>query len=579
MASGGQRTTTTSSSGGTTGQLVRSTDEGEVRRQGQRRTQAELPGTVTSTRSPLGESEERGMATGSESRRAAGGESSAPEAAPEDTEGLYEALCRAARDGRHDLVAALLDKGAPTDLPQANGSSPGLEAKNHGMTPLLWGAERGHVEVVKALLNYKADLGAVDPFRMTALHWCSARGHNDIVSMLVAAGANLDALEQDHMTPLHLAATQGQKATVLTLLNLGADPDAEGKEKWPPLLWAAHKGNTDVVEILCQASGQAKRHMQQALHLACEMGHSSVVECLVKQGAAVNQPGPDRMSPVHRATLKGHTDVVKLLLDNGAILNPFRKDKHNLNHTPLHWAAAKGNVEVCNALLKAGQEINTVDKRNWTALHWAVEKGHSEVTALLLKNGADVNPVDKDNRAPLRFAAVQGHVSVVEELIKHGAVLDASDKTRMTALHWAAKKGRLEMVEKLLESGANPLLYDKDGNRPRDLALDSQAFDVSSALEAAEAVYAAKHPDVAADLKREAQRQVILKRSDSGDELSRQSSLQGAAPLQVQAVMPVTNGHGLSAAGPGGGKQPRDGLLESDLPPPMGCLCFRFGRN
>jgi ankyrin repeat protein len=65
------------------------------------------------------------------------------------------------------------------------------------------------------------------------------------------------------MTPLHLAATQGQKATVIALLNLGADPDAEGKEKWPPILWAAHKGNTEVVEVLCTAQGQTKRHMQQ----------------------------------------------------------------------------------------------------------------------------------------------------------------------------------------------------------------------------------------------------------------------------------------------------------------------------
>lgn len=84
-----------------------------------------------------------------------------------------------------------------------------------------------------------------------------------VANAFVPAGAKLNAVEQDQMTPLHLAATQGQKATVIALLNLGADPDAEGKEKWPPLLWAAHKGNTEVVEVLCTAHGQTKRHMQQ----------------------------------------------------------------------------------------------------------------------------------------------------------------------------------------------------------------------------------------------------------------------------------------------------------------------------
>eukprot|EP00873_Tetraselmis_striata_P008329 jgi/Tetstr1/428593/TSEL_018586.t2 len=471
------------------------------------------------------------------------GNAEASSTAQSTVQGQYETMCRAARDGDLGTVESLLGAGVPPDLPVSQQQTAEND-KKHGMTPLLWASERGHVPVVKALLKADARLDATDPFCMTSLHWASARGHKDIVCLLVAAGAKLNAVEQDQMTPLHLAATQGQKATVVALLNLGADPDAEGKEKWPPLLWAAHKGNSDVVEVLCTAHGQTKRHMQQALHLACEMGHTSVVEALVKAGAAVNQPGPDRMAPVHRATLKGHTAVVQLLLANGARLAPFRKDKHNLNHTPLHWAAAKGNVEICEALLGAGQEVNTVDKRNWTALHWATEKGHRSTVKLLLENGADVNAVDKDNRTPLRFAAVQGYVEVLDELITKGAILDASDKTQMTSLHWAAKKGRVEVVQRLLASGANPVLLDKDTCCARDLATAGGFTDVAAVLKDAELKYVAAHPGAELPPARHENGNVL--RSERQDKITSMDN------------------------------SPQKGGAHEDDPQPKGCLCFRF---
>jgi len=174
----------------------------------------------------------------------------------------YERLCRAARDGEIDAVESLLAEKTPTDMPPSASSAD--KGKTSGMTPLLWASERGHTAAVKALIRADAMLLARDPYSMTPLHWAAARGHKDVIRLLVAAGAPLDSVEQDNMTPLHLAATQGQAAAVSALLELGADPDFEGKENWPPLLWAAQKGHPDVVRILCRASGEAVRHMQQA---------------------------------------------------------------------------------------------------------------------------------------------------------------------------------------------------------------------------------------------------------------------------------------------------------------------------
>lgn len=102
-------------------------------------------------------------------------------------QGQYETMCRAARDGDLGTVESLLGAGVPPDLPVSQQQTAEND-KKHGMTPLLWASERGHVPVVKALLKADARLDATDPFCMTSLHWASARGHKDIVCLLVAAG-------------------------------------------------------------------------------------------------------------------------------------------------------------------------------------------------------------------------------------------------------------------------------------------------------------------------------------------------------------------------------------------------------
>ena len=61
----------------------------------------------------------------------------------------------------------------------------------------------------------------------------------------------------------------------------------------------------------------------------------------------------------------------------------------------LHRAAKAGDIEVLNALLAAGADVDGRDDRGWTALMHAVNEGQSPVTELLL-----AGPVDPDIRAP-----------------------------------------------------------------------------------------------------------------------------------------------------------------------------------
>ena len=57
-------------------------------------------------------------------------------------------------------------------------------------TVLMWAAARGHVEVVKLLLEAGADLNARTRKGRTAIEIGTQEGHHDIVEVLREAGAN-----------------------------------------------------------------------------------------------------------------------------------------------------------------------------------------------------------------------------------------------------------------------------------------------------------------------------------------------------------------------------------------------------
>lgn len=59
-----------------------------------------------------------------------------------------------------------------------------------------------------------------------------------------------------------------------------------------------------------------------------------------------------------------------------------------LGCTPLHWAALRGNMEVCTVLVYAGskQELTVKDNAGFTPAQIASDKGHQRVAIFLVSN-------------------------------------------------------------------------------------------------------------------------------------------------------------------------------------------------
>ena len=70
--------------------------------------------------------------------------------------------------------------------------------------------------------------------RETPLHLAAAKGHLDVVRVLIDAGVGKETGSSMGRTPLHLAATHGHMEVVLFLLESGVDKDSDGPNMWLP---------------------------------------------------------------------------------------------------------------------------------------------------------------------------------------------------------------------------------------------------------------------------------------------------------------------------------------------------------
>lgn len=122
--------------------------------------------------------------------------------------------------------------------------------------------------------------------------------------------------------------------------------------------------------------------------------------------------------------------------------------------TPLHLAAAAGDVETLRRLLDAGTPVDIGDRENSTPLDVAAQSGQLDAVRLLVNAGADVRHSDSNGMTPLHFACYEGHDDAALYLLERGADPAATTARGSTPLHGAAAGGHTSTAALLLERGA-----------------------------------------------------------------------------------------------------------------------------
>ncbi|WP_168464184.1 ankyrin repeat domain-containing protein [Wolbachia endosymbiont of Ctenocephalides felis wCfeT] len=131
----------------------------------------------------------------------------------------------------------------------------------------------------------------------------------------------------------------------------------------------------------------------------------------------------------------------------------------------LRRAAARGNTDKVQELMREVDNLDAANSKGWTALHLASKNGHYKIVATLLTRN-NVNIQGKDGITPLHLAAISGHKNVVELLLSKGAEVDAKDNCGKTPLHNAAARSKINIMYLLMDAGADPSTKDKHERIP-----------------------------------------------------------------------------------------------------------------
>ena len=201
--------------------------------------------------------------------------------------------------------------------------------------------------------------------------------------------------------------------------------------------------------------------VQAQLLRASREGNLALVKELVGwQGMDPNSHKKDGRTPLMLASLFGREEVVAFLL----CLPSINTEAKNVGGemTALHYAAARGHLQVVKLLLDHGADLAAVTKRCCTPLIMAVGRGR--VVKLLLDYGADPAAVDVRGITALMKAAMNGRGEVAALLLSISNInLEARCGLGMTALHRAVVGGHLNLVKMLLQHGADPTSVDNNG--------------------------------------------------------------------------------------------------------------------
>ncbi|XP_061140112.1 ankyrin repeat and SOCS box protein 13 [Syngnathus typhle] len=188
---------------------------------------------------------------------------------------------------------------------------------------------------------------------------------------------------------------------------------------------------------------------RSAVHEAAAQGRAARLQQLIRDGAAVDAPAVDSVTPLHEACVRGHARCVALLLAAGA-----QVDARNIDcSTPLCDACAAGSPECVKLLLEHGAAVNP-PFFTFSQLHEACLRGNLDCVELLIQHGASMEAHDCRYGTPLHVACASKHYLCAKVLLNAGANVNAA-KLHETALHAAAKARHVELIELLVEFGAD----------------------------------------------------------------------------------------------------------------------------
>ncbi|MFP6855173.1 MAG: ankyrin repeat domain-containing protein, partial [Opitutales bacterium] len=303
------------------------------------------------------------------------------------------------------------------------------DRKTNGLTSLLtlihqWQGEREGSELYTAI-----DRDDFDAFKIamesaaahlldpesyaTPLHFAARKGHVDMVRYILEKGIDVDARDSSGRTPLYAACWSGQPNVVQALLEQNASVDVANANGATPVMVASRIGHAEIVEILLNAGAKLNatdQHGQGLLEYAAAGGREAVILLLQERNATVRRP-------LHLAAGTGDLEKLKILLAAGREVD----EKDGGGGTALLFAASAGKWKALNLLLGEGADPLATDDLGLTLIHAATVSGNEKVLQQVLELHSQTNARHKQHGStPLDWAIAKKDQVLTEMLRAKG---------------------------------------------------------------------------------------------------------------------------------------------------------------
>lgn len=240
----------------------------------------------------------------------------------------------AAEMGHTKMVNFLVEKGANPNI-----------SNRFGKTTFHYAASNGHLEILKSLVKKNPEMIDTEDHRHnTPLIEACANGHTEIVKFLLDSKANIDKGNIKGTNPLFAAIARGKLEVMKLLINRDANLLVSLPTGWTPLHLAVRSQNIEVTQLLLEK------------------------KIIVEQGLEIKTSSGD--TPLSVAAARGDVSIVKMLLDVGANPNILTKEAMS----PLNSAQMYGNHEVAKLLYeKSSPEIRVWSDHKWMSHKFGID--------------------------------------------------------------------------------------------------------------------------------------------------------------------------------------------------------------
>ena len=289
-----------------------------------------------------------------------------------------------------------------------------------GRTPLMYAAARGHVYLVKVLLEAGADVNVLcNRFGNSVLHYAAQNGTAACAELIIGRGAhiNLQNPSQGH-SPLLDAIIYKNVGVAKVLLTAGANLNAKNNWGWGPADFlkallaqpGTEKERINAIKAAWDARVAADEAKKASLQIfqATLAGDVAKVKERIAAGEDVNgvwpieQSGNDGHTALIAAARDGQAEITAVLLAAGA--DPYATDSL-YKALPLHKSAYMGHPNSAQPQVDAQLDLDIQGPwQGFTPLHDAIWQGHPDVAEILIKGGADVTLEAVTGQQPIDLA-------------------------------------------------------------------------------------------------------------------------------------------------------------------------------